>query len=232
MRDIAKTERGRGLGPFTGRQLTTIVCVAIVATMFAIPTAALAAGAAFRNKSNGKPAVEAVNTGSRGVGVSGKGKRYGVFSNGPLGVATGKTLRCSGCVKAGALATGSVGVRALSTAAKQIQPLASGHSESGIFAMAAGNSTSGLMADGITFAQPVPGPLTYIEVGGTGPVTHCAGPGSADRGYVCLYEVGVSNGALYEAQPAVASPYAGVLLFYTVSGANAFANGEYTVTAP
>jgi hypothetical protein len=33
---VATTDRGRGLGPFTGRQLTVIVCVAVVMVMFPI----------------------------------------------------------------------------------------------------------------------------------------------------------------------------------------------------
>ena len=96
MRVRDMTERGRGWGPFTGRQLTTIVCVAVVA-MVMIPTAAIAAGGSFTSKSNATPGVLGVNTGSRRMGVVGKGKRYGVYSNGPLGVAAGKPLSCVAC---------------------------------------------------------------------------------------------------------------------------------------
>jgi hypothetical protein len=38
--------------------------------------------------------------GTGGFGVYGSGPRFGVFSNGTLGVASGKTLSCTGCVRA------------------------------------------------------------------------------------------------------------------------------------
>jgi hypothetical protein len=41
--------------------------------------------------------------GTLGIGVQGTGTKYGVFSNGPLGVAAGKSLSCTGCVGVGAL---------------------------------------------------------------------------------------------------------------------------------
>ena len=101
MRDSDRSDRG--LGPFTGGQLSIVIVA--VAAMFAIPTAALAAGGAFTNNSATVPAVQATNSNAKGVGVQGTGKKYGVFSNGPLGVAAGKSLSCSGCVGSGALAT-------------------------------------------------------------------------------------------------------------------------------
>jgi threonine dehydrogenase-like Zn-dependent dehydrogenase len=101
----------RGLGPFTGGQLTVVIVA--VAAMFAIPTAALAAGAAFTNNSATVPAVQATNSNTKGVGVQGTGKKYGVFSNGPLGIAAGKSLSCSGCVGSSALASNA---RSLSNA--------------------------------------------------------------------------------------------------------------------
>lgn len=101
MRDSRRS--GRGLGPFTGGQLTVVVVA--LAAMFAIPTAALAAGGAFTNNSATVPAVQATNSNAKGVGVQGTGKKYGVLSNGPLGVAAGQSLSCSGCVGSHALAT-------------------------------------------------------------------------------------------------------------------------------
>jgi hypothetical protein len=125
------------LDRFTGRQLTAIVCVAIV-SIVAIPTAALAASGAFTSATTvpavsgisssaaaGATGVAGINnggglntrygvrggaTGLAGIGVNGTGAKYGVFSNGPLGVATGKPLSCVGCV----------GSSALSSAAKTI----------------------------------------------------------------------------------------------------------------
>ena len=167
---------GEGWGPFTSRQLTTIVCVAIVAVV-AIPTAAIAAVGTFTS-TTATPAVKGTNSstaanakgvegvatgggagpvygvsgsanastngvgvngigknrgvlgvsagtasnaagiwgnaiatsaadhfgvwgnanGTGGIGVKGTGAKYGVFSNGPLGVADGKSLVCTGCI--------------------------------------------------------------------------------------------------------------------------------------
>ncbi|HUI27929.1 MAG TPA: hypothetical protein VL403_17740 [Candidatus Kryptonia bacterium] len=107
-------------------------------SIVAIPTAALAASGAFTSATTA-PAVSGINssagagatgvvgvnnggglntrygvrgaaTGPAGIGVNGSGAKYGVFSNGPLGVATGKPLSCGGCV----------GPSALSSAAKTI----------------------------------------------------------------------------------------------------------------
>ncbi len=50
------------------------------------------------NSSNQRSGVFGNAAGSGGVGVWGQGSKYGVFSNGPLGVASGKALVCSGCV--------------------------------------------------------------------------------------------------------------------------------------
>jgi hypothetical protein len=89
--------RGRGWGPFTGRQLT-IVILALIAGVVAYPFAAAAANAVFTSNSAAVPAVAATNSNAKGIGVKGTGKQYGVFSNGPLGVATGNALACAGCV--------------------------------------------------------------------------------------------------------------------------------------
>jgi hypothetical protein len=120
----------RGLGPFSSRQLTLIVCVAIVSIIVIIPTAALAAVGSFTS-STAAPAVTAVNSspapnaagvlgraaglgnasrfgvvgaasGAAGIGVRGSGAQYGVFSNGPLG--SSGPLRCTKCVTANDIA--------------------------------------------------------------------------------------------------------------------------------
>ena len=70
MREHDRAGRGRGWGPFTGRQLTLIVCVAIVA-MVLLPSAAIAVGGSFTSKSNATPGLHGVNTGSNGIGVVG-----------------------------------------------------------------------------------------------------------------------------------------------------------------
>jgi hypothetical protein len=96
-----RRREGRGWGPFSGAQLTVVIVA--IAAMFAIPTAALAAGGAFTNNSATVPAVKGTNSNAHGTGVQGTGKKYGVYSNGPLGVAAGKSLSCTKCVSAGAL---------------------------------------------------------------------------------------------------------------------------------
>ena len=146
----------RGWGPFSGRKLTVIVCVAIIAAV-AIPTAAIAAIGTFSNGTaapavmgtNSSAAAGAVgvlgtNTGSglntrygvlgsangtAGVGVQGTGTKYGVFSNGPLGVASGKFLTCvslTGCVGAGALVSNAVTNPKLANGSVTSTKLASG----------------------------------------------------------------------------------------------------------
>jgi hypothetical protein len=173
----SKRREGRGWGPFSGGQLT-IVIVAIAA-MFAIPTAALAAGGAFSNNSATVPAVKATNANAHGIGVQGTGKKFGVLSNGPLGVAAGKSLSCIGCVAPAALSIG----------AKSVQPLGHGQAESGSWALYNNDASAiAFAAEGVTFVRPVAGSLGLVDVAGVGPVTHCPGPGQADPGYVCFYE--------------------------------------------
>jgi len=98
--------------------------VAIGATM---PVAAIAASGYFTSSSASSPAVRAVNSsggagakavsgvesatggnqrygiygsasGAGGIGVWGHGAKYGVYSNGSLGIASGDSLKCAGCV--------------------------------------------------------------------------------------------------------------------------------------
>ena len=107
---------GRGWGPFTGGQLTVVI-VAICA-VFALPAAVGAAVGAFTNNSATVAAVTATNANAKGIGVQGTGKKFGVYSNGPLGVAAGKSLTCTGCVGGGALRAGSVTGSALAPSAK------------------------------------------------------------------------------------------------------------------
>jgi hypothetical protein len=121
----ASTRSKRGLGPFSSRQLTLIACVAVV-SLVAVPTAAFAASGLF-SSATAAPAVTATNTataanavgvlgrssgagtaartgvvgsatGTNGIGVQGNGAKYGLYSNGPLGVAAGKHLACTACV--------------------------------------------------------------------------------------------------------------------------------------
>jgi hypothetical protein len=140
---------GRGWGPFSGGQLTIIV-VAIAAVL--IPTAAFAATGVFTS-TTATPAVSGTNSstaanargvigsatatdasprfgvtgnagGAAGVGVQGGGARYGVFSNGTLGVAAGKSLSCAGCVTPADLSSAARPLRAFAYVSKngQVDP--------------------------------------------------------------------------------------------------------------
>jgi len=133
------------MGRFTGRQLTTMICVGI-AGLVAIPTVAFATGGSFTSTVNTVPGVTGTNSsaqaaaagvlgnatgtgnnarfgvygkalGTAGIGVQGGGAKFGVFSNGPLGVAAGKTLSCAACVTTGDYAAGSIHAGALGTGA-------------------------------------------------------------------------------------------------------------------
>ena len=241
---------GRGWGPFTGRQLTLIVCVAIVAAV-AIPTATFAAVGSFTsatatpavrgtNTSNGVPNAKGVEglatgtnssfrygvagkaSGTNGIGVQGTGNRYGVFSDGPLGVAGGNTLHCTGCV----------GPRALSASAKAPLPLGSGQSQSGAFGAGAGSSTSGLIGSAITFVRPLPVQPTVVYTGNW-PVAHCSGPGHADPMYLCMYEFQNTNTtfAFTNFASPTGSTVWGTSPFWNVTGSGAFVEGAWTVTA-
>jgi len=177
MRDGDRSDRG--LGPFTGGQLTVVIVA--LAAMFAIPTAALAAGGAFTNNSATVPAVQATNTNAKGVGVQGTGTKYGVFSNGPLGVATGKSLSCSGCVGSTALTTDARNLSNAYTSTGQVTLSDQNESEVTSVQVPAGNyvvnwsgefwaSASGGTVDCYLYVRPGGDPVDLLEtilVGGS-----------------------------------------------------------------
>jgi hypothetical protein len=219
-----RRREGRGLGPFSGGQLT-IVIVAICA-VFALPAAVGAAAGSFTSSNSRIPALKATNTNRSGTGVQGTGKTYGVYSNGPLGVAAGKSLSCKGCVAPAAL----------SSAAKEIQPLAHGQSESGVFGVAGPNDESGTEVIVINYAQrlasPLPnngtGHIIYLTVNSA---THCPGQGHADPGYLCVYSTETSNLTNYANFTFDASR--GAELYFSADGSGQTSDdGVYTVTAP
>jgi hypothetical protein len=117
--------------------------------------------------------------------------------------------------------------------------LPSGASESGMFSAAEGSSTGtgGWIGAGITYQRQLAQPIQnahIIDVEGVGPVDHCAGPGQAERGYLCLYNSihsGVGAGYGYSQGTAFSSPSVGVVLYWPVTGSYAYAGGEWTVTA-
>lgn len=176
------SEVRRGWGPFTGRQLTVMACVAIVSIVVIIPTAAFAATGAFTSTTvtpavlgkNSSRSVNAVGvygyanatgnvsrygvvgkgTGSAGVGVQGTGTRYGVYSNGPLRVATGKSLICTGCVGAAALSSAARGPRAWGHVSQAATPVVSASSNVSVSRPATGNTC--VEVSGVDLTKTVP----------------------------------------------------------------------------
>lgn len=117
--------------------------------------------------------------------------------------------------------------------------LKSGKSLSGAFGGGGGSSTSGWYGEGITFAQPLPGaPNDYVVVDTyrNPDAAHCPGPGSAAKGYLCLYftfhdQTGTVYKAFTDAKGYPASPVYGLSLYYPIENAYAYASGSWTVTA-
>jgi hypothetical protein len=256
-----RRREGRGLGPFTGGQLTIII-VAICA-MFALPTAALAASSAFTSKTTsaavvgtnsankaGAVGIYAKQTGSGtgvrfalraeangkgGVGIDAAGKKYGVFSNGPLAVTGNATVNGNVLItpKKAFTCTACVTATDLGSDAKKTQPLASGESQSGVFNVADiyPITTPGLLQTSLTFTRRVPGTLTYtIILAGGPPTAACTGPGAAAPGNVCVYGTAnqdVSAGTGFT----ISSGGAGVT-WPELGAGSAIARGTFTVTAP
>lgn len=124
-------------------------------------------------------------------------------------------------------------------------PLASGVTETGVFATAGGGpgATAGaLMTASANFVQPLPAPLDGAHViylkAGVVSAPHCSGVGHADPGYFCAYAGYEQNAEIYTSfeDPQTGSGGAGR------DGTNAFgrtlatgsgdAAGNWAVTAP
>jgi hypothetical protein len=225
-----------------------LTIAAIALAMVLIPTAAFAAVGTFTS-TTATPAVTATNSstvanakgvqgnatgtntnarwgvtglagGANGIGVQGTGTKYGVFSNGPLGVAAGKPLSCTGCVSP----------TNLSSAAKAIQPLASGQSESGMYGVGGDNSTAGLIMVALNYSRPLAtaiAPANIVDTG-AGANANCPGPGSAAAGYLCLYPNNYFNVTFFSS---LGSTTFGASIAWTQTAAGPLTNGQYTVTA-
>jgi hypothetical protein len=146
---------------------------------------------------NTRYGVQGTANGTAGVGVSGTGAKYGLFSNGPLGVANGKFLTCvalTGCVGSAALVNGSVtaaklGAGSVGSAALQAgsvgsSALAAGSVGSaalqagsvGNSALASGSVTRDKIAGGaVSTVKPLVGFVPGVALGGSakfvGPTT-------------------------------------------------------------
>jgi len=140
------------------------VIVALVVGVLGYPFAAGAASAVFTSASNAAPALKATNTASAGIGVQGTGKQYGVWSNGPLGVAAGKPLLCSGCVLGADVRAASIGssqLQAGSVGAGQLQADSVG---SAALAPSARTYCSGYPHSGINWSIPGSAPGQGCEL--------------------------------------------------------------------
>jgi hypothetical protein len=118
----------------------------------------------------------------------------------------------------------------------------SGHPESGDYGIRTNNTaTTGFIDTSVTFPTPLASrvPPTNIVVTGQTGTTHCTGPGHADPGFLCIYEISTSNVASppsvfeFEEQfPQNESGNFGFDMEWRVTGASAFSIGTWTVTAP
>jgi hypothetical protein len=208
----------------------------LTASIVLAPAAVLAATGTFSsgtpaaavsgvNTSNapGASAVVGRATGAHGTGVSGAGRAYGVFSNGPLGIAPGQPLTCTGCISYRDLGT-----------------LPAGQSESGVYG-AGGSGPTGWLSAAITFPVPLRGGIAanhVYDVSYEGASGACPGAGRAAPGWLCLYgQVGDYNakwiGDVYSA-PAYrfGSPDPGVVAVWSVDGGDPQVGGTWTLTAP
>ena len=179
---------------------------------------------------NLRTGVHGTASSATGTGVEGTGGRYGVFSNGRLGVATGKSLLCTACVNGGALHGSSVDVSKLTASAKRLQPLASGESESGGVAAAGGPmATTDYLMDGITFARPISAWESLKFASKTTDPSHCPAPDSAAPGYLCFYDQ-KSHAVAWNGANVWSST--GGDVFWVPTADASWAQWTYTVTAP
>jgi hypothetical protein len=132
--------------------------------------------------------------------------------------------------------TGADGISATS-------PLPSGESESGYYGLApTGGKIGAFMATEVSFPIPLEegapaGQVIYTSV--KTPVTHCSGPGHADKGFVCIYswaKSGLSNPPIIDSleEPETATPGTGRFGFnieWAVTALDPVELGTWTVTA-
>lgn len=131
---------------------------------------------------------------------------------------------------------GTVPKAASATTARGLTTLPSGRSESGVYAGGSGDSTSGWIGVGISFAQPLAAPIPDANViwVGNGANANCPGPGHAARGFLCLYDAEHSAvtywGSRQDLLPT--SPSAGAIIWFNPTAASSYVAGQWTVTAP
>jgi hypothetical protein len=135
---------------------------------------------------------------------------------------------------------GQVPKAAKAKSANYLTALPSGHSMSGAFSAGGANSAAaGFIGDAITYPRTLKTPIAnanIIDARGW-PVAHCPEPGKADPGYLCLYNsvynnVNLGYGYSSNSFVLVNGKSVGVVLYWQSSGANSYAGGIWTVTAP
>ena len=220
------------VGAFTSATVTP----AVTATNSSTANLAAAVSAkATGTGANTHYGVLATAAGTNSIGVSGAGTKWGVISNGPLGVLAGKNLVCTLCVTTadlnnasvttGKIANGAVTPAQLSAAAKT-DALGTGETESGVYAVGDSGAT---MYTTVTYDRPLASPASSVDdTAITGTNTNCPGAGQALPGFLCLYPTSETNIAGFAVGVNAAEGY---VLSWTVSGAGAHSYGTYTVGA-
>lgn len=117
-----------------------------------------------------------------------------------------------------------------------------GRSESGDYGIRTPNtSTSGYLDLSVSFPTPLATRIPAAKIIYTGPTgtTHCNGPGNAERGYLCIYQINATSvstppdvSAFENQFPQNESGNFGFNMEWAVTGAAAFSIGTWTVTAP
>jgi hypothetical protein len=128
--------------------------------------------------------------------------------------------------------------------ASALTPLGSGISESGVFSTGARNTGPGLLLAAFQFPKPLlePIPVSHVFYTPAGtPISHCAGPGEAEAGYLCIYsavKLGLGIPTLFDPETN-SNQRTGTLGFgliwtstTTKEGEVESDSGSYTVTAP
>ena len=257
----SRRRQGRGLGPFTGGQLTIII-VAICRDVHAPHRRArdehlvheqehiggrgrhqqFEQGRrgrhlreADRRRDRNPVRARADANGKGGVGIEAAGKKYGVFSNGPLAVTGNATVDGNVLItpKKAFTCTACVTAADLGSDAKKTQPLAPGESESGVFNVADiyPTTTPGLLQTSLTFTRRVPGTLLYTVILAGGPLSAaCPGAGSAAPGNVCVY--GTANQDVTTGTGFTISSGGGAVTWTEGGAGSTIARGTFTVTAP
>src|ERR1700730_9259224 len=167
-----------------------------------------------------------------------RGSRGAKGSRGPAGPQGARGAKGSNGAKGAKGTTGTPGAAGQSA----LSPLASGQTESGDYGIRTPNAgETGSLAQAITFpaalAQRIPASnVVYTAVGA--PIEHCAGPGQAARGYLCIYSAARASvntpPRVFEGEDSALTAGSGRLGFdleWSVKGTQAFDLGSYTVNA-